>query len=129
MMVASNCGNQIATEMLKKGMKNYGSTQDMLTGSTQNSLGQYWTMRSSVVQLIDNPLALWRPRRSKSNQQKTFEEQKMIADGQNTIGAGVGAVGASVAQAGSYLGSWLKSYSGAPQTESTPGPIQSKPQP
>jgi hypothetical protein len=26
MMVASMCGNQIATEMLKKGMKNYGST-------------------------------------------------------------------------------------------------------
>ena len=44
------------------------------------------------MQLPDNPLALWRPRRSKSSQQKTFEEQKRIADGQSSL---------------SNLGSWI----------------------
>lgn len=38
-LINSQCDNQIATEMLKKGMKDYGSTQDILIGSTQNSLG------------------------------------------------------------------------------------------
>lgn len=43
---------------------------------------------------------MWRPKRSKSNQQKTFEEQKLLAESQNTLGA-------TVASAGSYIGGWL----------------------
>ena len=57
-------------------------------------------LRGPVSQLSENPLALWRPKRSKSSQQKTFEEQKMLAESQNSIGA-------TVASAGSYLGGWL----------------------
>ena len=45
---------------------------------------------------------MWRPKRSKSNQTRTFEEQKMIAEGTNTLGA-------TMASAGSLLGGWLTS--------------------
>jgi serine/threonine protein phosphatase PrpC len=39
LLVSSKYSNQIATQMLRKGTKNYGKTQEMLNGSTQAALG------------------------------------------------------------------------------------------
>jgi hypothetical protein len=37
--------------------------------------------------MADNQYALWRPKRSKSNNLKTFEELKIAADGNSGIGS------------------------------------------
>ena len=69
-------------------------------------------MRTAVVQMAEETdgqanCPLWRPKRSKSVQQKTFEEQRMMADG-GGYGSSIGSTVASVASAGgSFIGSLL----------------------
>lgn len=70
--------------MLKSGCKNYGKAQDMVTFSTQNASDENQKLRQSVLQFQEHDLALWRPQKSKSMNQRSFEEKKKHADGKSS---------------------------------------------
>ena len=61
-------------ESLKKGVKQFGTTQDMLTSSVQLAKQQHWVTRNAISQLTEDPNALWRAK--KTSAPKTFEEQR-----------------------------------------------------
>mmetsp|Transcript_38785 Transcript_38785/g.58963 ORF Transcript_38785/g.58963 Transcript_38785/m.58963 type:complete len:104 (+) Transcript_38785:418-729(+) len=77
------CGGEgqlkVMEDLLRKGLHKacgdyMSKAMDMMTSTTQAPREQYWVLRQTTNQMVDNPLALWRTKRSKSHQPKTFEE-------------------------------------------------------
>ena len=108
MFVSSIADNYAMTSILKKGIQQPNSTQQILINSSQYAKDQYWVQRQSIIQMVDNQYALWRPKKSKSMNQKTFEELKSAADGNTSLGQTLKSSLASVASVGGkYFGSLI----------------------
>jgi hypothetical protein len=88
---------------MRKGIRLYGSAQDVITSPSQISFAAFKELRNSVAQSTSTKSdAFWRCNRSKESMPQTFEERHLQAQGQSTIGA-------SVVSAGAYISGWISS--------------------